>query len=64
VQILFVIGPSVLKASYYSLAVDRLYVVSNISSFMKAWTLLFATYFVFNVEYAASAVCTLEFFQR
>jgi len=57
-------GPTVLKSSSYAIFLDHQCLVSNLTSFIETWTLLFAAYFVFNVEYIPSALCTLEFFQR
>jgi len=59
-----VAGSLLLKSNTYAIYLDQQCVVSQVTSFLEIWAALFATYFVFNVEYLPSTVCTMEFFQR
>ena len=53
-----------MTASRFMLVIDGKVVHQNITGFIQALSMLFASYFVFNIEYPAEATCTLEFIQR
>jgi len=61
---LCVLGDQLHRASAFRLVVDRVVVCSSIQTPMVAVTLLFGTYFLFNIAYAPEASATLEFIQR
>ena len=47
----------------FMLAIDREVVNSHMSSPMEALSMLFASYFVCNIEYSKEAAATIEFVQ-
>ena len=46
------------------LSIDRKVVNDEIASFNIGIMMLFGSFFVFNLQYATGAECTLEFIQR
>uniref|UniRef100_H2YVL5 Uncharacterized protein n=2 Tax=Ciona savignyi TaxID=51511 RepID=H2YVL5_CIOSA len=62
--ILAVGGCSVLSASRFYIAVDKQVVIKDIILAEDALALLFASYYVFNIEYPANGTVTMEFLQR
>ncbi len=48
----------------FMLGVDGIVVSSLISSFLDGLVMLFASFYIFSIEYPAKCAITLEFFQR
>ena len=63
IQILFISGRTILKPSKIFLTSDGT-VLGTAANIEEGIALLFSSYYVFNLEYAAQAQVTLEFFQR
>jgi len=52
------------EARKFTLFVDQIPVIENLASFLKALLLLFASFYIFNIEYPEKAEASLEFIQR
>ncbi|XP_062393553.1 uncharacterized protein LOC134081549 isoform X2 [Sardina pilchardus] len=59
-----VCGQNCFSSSRFMLSVDRTIVNDNISCFTSALSLMFGSYFCFNIHYPAKLASTLEFVQR
>jgi hypothetical protein len=53
-----------LRCENYMLAIDQVIVCQGLKSFLSAFAILFAAFYVFNIEYPATASGTMEFIQR
>ncbi|XP_048245216.1 uncharacterized protein LOC124118583 [Haliotis rufescens] len=58
------LGDSYLNAEQFMVLVDGRVLVKRMTSFISSLAVLFGSYYVFNIQYPASAVATLEFMQR
>ena len=59
----YISGESSLAARQFALVLDGR-VFGRYGSYLTALTLLFATYYIFNIQYPKEAAVTLEFIQR
>ncbi|XP_061925533.1 uncharacterized protein si:dkey-15h8.17 isoform X2 [Entelurus aequoreus] len=59
-----VVQGDVLKPSAWMLCVDRRVVMGPHSNFLHGVASVFASYYIFNLEYPVDGSCTLEFIQR
>lgn len=57
-------GVDVTKANSYMLCIDGTVVLEDIHNFLEGFTLMFSSYYCFNINYPKSAAATLEFVQR
>ncbi|XP_039594615.1 uncharacterized protein LOC120516762 isoform X2 [Polypterus senegalus] len=57
-------GDSLLTASCFMLSVDKNVVKENIPVFLEAFEMMFAAYYIFNIQYPSDVGSTLEFIQR
>ncbi|XP_051782015.1 uncharacterized protein LOC127527412 [Erpetoichthys calabaricus] len=57
-------GDSLLTASCFMLSVDKNDVKENIPVFLEAFEMMFAAYYIFNIQYPSDVGSTLEFIQR
>ncbi|XP_077071616.1 uncharacterized protein LOC143723309 [Siphateles boraxobius] len=59
-------GHSIMTASRWMLSIEGkvLLTLDNSDNFILAFAVLFASYYIFNIEYQESAACTLELAQR
>ncbi|XP_039594613.1 uncharacterized protein LOC120516762 isoform X1 [Polypterus senegalus] len=56
-------GDSLLTASCFMLSVDKNVVKENIPVFLEAFEMMFAAYYIFNIQYPSDVGSTLEFIQ-
>jgi hypothetical protein len=59
-----VAGNSLMTCSRFMLAIDGKVSNQNIVGFVTALSMLFTSYFAFNIEYLPEASATMEFIQR
>ncbi|KAJ8356878.1 hypothetical protein SKAU_G00196720 [Synaphobranchus kaupii] len=59
-----VCGSSIHAASRFFLSIDKVIVNDHIPTFAKAFTMMFGTYYCFNIQYPQELGSTLEFMQR
>ncbi|XP_067659572.1 uncharacterized protein [Haliotis asinina] len=57
-------GDSVLAGQHYTVMCDHLVISPRLNSFIDAFAMLFASFYVFNIEYQTGSAVTLEFIQR
>ena len=57
-------GDSVLAGKSYMVMCDRTAITDKSVGFIDSVSALFASYYVFNLEYQPGAASTLEFIQR
>ncbi|KAK2832573.1 hypothetical protein Q7C36_016035 [Tachysurus vachellii] len=57
-------GQSCFSSKRFMLCVDRNIVLENITSFITALCMMFASYYCFNIHYPSELASTLEFLQR
>ncbi|XP_067652038.1 uncharacterized protein [Haliotis asinina] len=57
-------GDSVLAGQHYTVMCDHLVISPRLNSFIDAFAMLFAAFYVFNIEYQTGSAATLEFIQR
>ncbi|XP_067670028.1 uncharacterized protein [Haliotis asinina] len=57
-------GKSVLEAKKFRIVVDRVVVLSDLTSFITSLSALFALFYIRNIQYQHGASATLEFIQR
>lgn len=53
-----------MTATRYAICVEGVVLHGEFKSFLRAVTAVFALYFIFNMEYSAGIVATMEFIQR
>ncbi|XP_046364951.1 uncharacterized protein LOC124141095 isoform X2 [Haliotis rufescens] len=61
--VLVVLGDSVLAGKSYMVMCDRQILIPRCHSFMDSFSALFASYYIFNLQYQTGAAATLEFIQ-
>uniref|UniRef100_A0A8C2FGN5 Uncharacterized protein n=1 Tax=Cyprinus carpio TaxID=7962 RepID=A0A8C2FGN5_CYPCA len=63
---LIMLGHSIMTASKWMLSIEGNIILTLDSSdtFITAFAVIFASYYIFNIEYQESAACTLELVQR
>lgn len=61
---IIVCGQSCYSAARFMLSVDRMIVQDNITSFVSAISMMFGSYYCFNIHYPVQLASTLEFLQR
>ncbi|XP_046583952.1 uncharacterized protein LOC124291097 [Haliotis rubra] len=57
-------GRSVMEAKKFRIVVDRVVVMSDLTSFITSLSALFALFYILNIQYQHGASATLEFIQR
>lgn len=60
----YVAGTSLMTCTRFMLVIDGKVVNQNVVGFITALSMLFASFYAFNIKYPAEASSTLEFIQR